>query len=142
MVQYKARGIYAKFYCVRNFAYYLRGKEFVLETNRKNLLWMAKSEVPKIIRWNLHAVISFHAQTYQRQRQRSRRCSIISPTTLEVIWDEEMKVVKVDTVLCSLIVLEDSNYESTDQYLHAVFGQQSLRVREHKPKLPEAMTER
>ena len=61
---------------------------------------------------------------------------------LEVIWDEDMDEVEVDTVLCSLIVPEDSAYESADQYLHAGFGQQSLRVRENKFKLPQTMTER
>ena len=62
---------------------------------------------------------------------------------LEVIWDENMDAVEVETVLCSLIAPEDSTHESADQYLHAAFGRQSLRVREHKPKLPAgAITER
>ena len=38
---------------VRKLQYYLRCKRFVLQTDHRNLIWMAKSEVPKIIRWRI-----------------------------------------------------------------------------------------
>ena len=133
---------YAMFYCVRKFAYYLRGKEFILETDHENLLWMAKSEVPKIIRWRIY-MQSFHFMLRHIRGKDNEVADALSRLLLlEVIWDEDMDTAEVDTVLCSLLVTEDSNYESADQYLHAVFGRQSLRVRENKPKLPAAMTER
>jgi hypothetical protein len=44
---------YAAYFGVRHFAYYLRGKSFLLETDHRNLLWMEKSEVPIIIRWRV-----------------------------------------------------------------------------------------
>jgi len=33
--------------------YFLRGKEFILETDHNNLVWIHSSEVPKIIRWRV-----------------------------------------------------------------------------------------
>ena len=44
---------YGIFYAVRTLSYYLIGKEFVVETDHNNLLWMESSEVPKIVRWRI-----------------------------------------------------------------------------------------
>lgn len=45
---------YAIYYCVSSLAYYLRCKEFVIETDHRNLLFMYHSKVPKIIRWFIY----------------------------------------------------------------------------------------
>ncbi len=45
---------YAIYHSVRQLAYYLRCKEFVIETDHRNLVWMHHSEVPKIIRWRIY----------------------------------------------------------------------------------------
>ena len=42
---------YAAYYGVSHFAYYLRGKPFLLETDHRNLLWIEKSDVPIVVRW-------------------------------------------------------------------------------------------
>ena len=44
---------YAAFYGVSHFAYYLRGKPFLLETDHRNLLWIEKSDVPIVVRWRV-----------------------------------------------------------------------------------------
>jgi len=44
---------YAAYFGVNYFAYYLRGKAFILETDHRNLLWIEKSEVPMVVRWRL-----------------------------------------------------------------------------------------
>ena len=44
---------YGIFYAVKTLAYYLVGKEFTIETDHNNLLWMEASEVPKIVRWRV-----------------------------------------------------------------------------------------
>ena len=44
---------YAIFWAVKLCAYYLRCKEFVLETDHANLQYMEMSQVPKIIRWRV-----------------------------------------------------------------------------------------
>ena len=44
---------YAAYYGVNHFAYYLRGKPFLLETDHRNLLWIEKSEVPIVVRWRV-----------------------------------------------------------------------------------------
>ena len=45
---------YGCFYGIKSFSYLLRGKQFTLETDHRNLLWMEKSEVAKIIRWRIY----------------------------------------------------------------------------------------
>ena len=44
---------YACFFGIEHFAYYLRGKSFILETDHRNILWIEKSDVPIIVRWRL-----------------------------------------------------------------------------------------
>ena len=50
---------YALAFGVDYFAYYLRGKTFVLETDHRNLMWIEKSESPIVVRWRLN-LQSFH----------------------------------------------------------------------------------
>jgi hypothetical protein len=50
---------FAIFYAVQKLAYYLVGKEFVLETDHNNLVWMEASVVPKVVRWRIY-LQSFH----------------------------------------------------------------------------------
>ena len=44
---------YALYFAVVQFSYYLRGKEFVLETDHRNLVWIESSQVPIIVRWRV-----------------------------------------------------------------------------------------
>lgn len=44
---------YGAYFGVSHFAYYLRGKAFILETDHRNLLWIEKSEVPMVVRWRV-----------------------------------------------------------------------------------------
>ena len=50
-IEQEAYGIY---YCVKKLAYYLVGKEFIVETDHNNLRWMEASFVPKIVRWRIY----------------------------------------------------------------------------------------
>lgn len=45
---------YAIYYAVTQFAYYLRGKFFTIETDHRNLVWIESSLVPIVIRWRAH----------------------------------------------------------------------------------------
>ena len=45
---------YGIYFCVHEMSYYLRCKQFTLETDHRNLLWMASSLVPKIMRWYIY----------------------------------------------------------------------------------------
>ena len=36
-----------------HFAYYLRGKPFLVETDHRNLMWIEKSDVPIVVRWRV-----------------------------------------------------------------------------------------
>lgn len=42
------------YFAIKSFSYLLRCKSFILETDHRNLLWMEKSEVAKIIRWRIY----------------------------------------------------------------------------------------
>ena len=44
---------YRCFFNIEHFAYYLRSKPFILETDHTNILWIEKSDVPIIVRWRL-----------------------------------------------------------------------------------------
>jgi hypothetical protein len=44
---------YAAFFGINYFAYYLRGKAFILETDHRNLQWIEKSEFPMVVRWRV-----------------------------------------------------------------------------------------
>ena len=44
---------YAIYYSVKELAYYLEVKPFVIETDHANLVWIEKSEAAIIIRWRL-----------------------------------------------------------------------------------------
>ena len=44
---------YVLYFAVFQFSYYLRGKEFVLETDHRNLVWIESSQVPIIVQWRL-----------------------------------------------------------------------------------------
>jgi hypothetical protein len=45
---------FAIYYAVLKLSYYLIGKEFVLETDHNNLLWIEASMVPKVVRWRIY----------------------------------------------------------------------------------------
>ena len=44
---------YGLYFAVTQFGYYVRGEEFILETDHRNLLWMVSSQVPIVIRWRV-----------------------------------------------------------------------------------------
>jgi hypothetical protein len=45
------REAFAIYYGVHSFAYYLRGKQFIVETDHRNLVWIEASQSPIVIRW-------------------------------------------------------------------------------------------
>ena len=45
---------YGVYFGVKTCSYYLRCKEFILETDHANLQWIEASEVPKVIRWRIY----------------------------------------------------------------------------------------
>ena len=45
---------YAIYWGVKAFSYYLRGRQFILETDHRNLVWMEKSTVPIVVRWRVY----------------------------------------------------------------------------------------
>lgn len=48
------REAYAVYFGCKAFAYYLHGKQFILETDHANLLYMEKSDVYIVIRWRIY----------------------------------------------------------------------------------------
>ena len=44
---------YGLYFAVIKLSYYLRGKQFTVETDHRNLLWIENSQVPIVIRWRV-----------------------------------------------------------------------------------------
>ena len=53
------REAYAIYHAVHSFAWYLRGKEFLVETDHRNLQWIESSQSPIVCRWRA-LLQSFH----------------------------------------------------------------------------------
>ena len=45
------REAYGIFFAVHAFAYYLRGRDFIVETDHRNLQWIENSQSPIVVRW-------------------------------------------------------------------------------------------
>jgi hypothetical protein len=96
---------YGIFYAVKKLAYYLVGKEFVVETDHNNLLWMEASEVAKIVRWRiflqsfnfklrhisgkLNAVADWFSRTFPEDTAKQELASISLDMDLEDTTEEE-----------------------------------------------------
>jgi hypothetical protein len=44
---------YAIFHCIQKLDHYLMGRQFTVETDHRNLVYMANSATPKVVRWRL-----------------------------------------------------------------------------------------
>lgn len=44
---------YAIYYCVLHLRHYLTGIEFIVQTDHRNLVYLHRAEMPKLIRWRL-----------------------------------------------------------------------------------------
>ena len=45
--------LYAFVYCVKHLSPYLLRKQFIVRADRKNLVYLANSTVPKLVRWRI-----------------------------------------------------------------------------------------
>jgi hypothetical protein len=80
---------FAIFYSVQKLSYYLLGKDFVIETDHNNLLWMEASTVPKIIRWRIYL------QTYNfKIRHISGKKNLVADW-LSRLYDEDTDIYEV-----------------------------------------------
>lgn len=68
---------YAVYFGVHHYAYYLRGKAFILETDHRNRLWIEKSEVPMVVRWRVSASFRNVHTTHTRYVEPS--CGLVVP---------------------------------------------------------------
>jgi hypothetical protein len=66
----------AVFFGVEYFDYYLRGKEFVVETDHQNLKWIENSNVPRVVRWRMFLLTGVRFQNPQHPRQGKSDCRL------------------------------------------------------------------
>jgi len=45
--------LYALVYCIKHLSSYLLGRQFVVKTDHKNLLYLSNSTIPKLVRWRV-----------------------------------------------------------------------------------------
>ena len=111
------------FYCVRRFAYYLRGKHFVLETDHQNLLWMAASEVPKIVRWRIYLQSFDFLIQHIKGSQNVVADALSRLLLLRTLWDVDFDDEELQTSLLHILTEPQDACEDATQYLHAIFGE-------------------
>ena len=118
---------YGMFYCVRKLSYYLRGKRFELETDHANLIWMEKSEVPKIIRWRIYLQSYDFELRHIRGKDNGVADALSRLMLLSIIWDEDYEDPDVDRNLCMIMNLKyldpDDCPDILEQHLSSIFGE-------------------
>lgn len=108
---------YAIYYAVFTLSYYLRCKEFVIETDHRNLLFMHHSKVPKIIRWYIYL------QSYNFLVRHIAGKQNIVADMLSRQWNSTVK--EFEDTLCHIsdfCNVEDVRNMNTDSLLRQVHG--------------------
>jgi hypothetical protein len=90
-IEQEAFGI---FYAVQKLAYYLMGKDFVIETDHNNLLWMEQSKVAKIIRWRLYL------QTFRFKIKHIAGEKNLVADWLYRLYEEDMQLEELGCLYC------------------------------------------
>jgi len=109
---------FALFYGIKSCEYYLRGKHFTLEGDHRNLQWIEKSVVPKVIRWRIYMQgFSFDFNHIQGRKNivadwRSRLFFIITPLSASTL----------------AATSSETELVTQDQMLHAVHGGRSAHM--------------
>ena len=89
---------YALYFGTKSFAYYLRGKPFIIETDHANLQYIEKSEVPIIIRWRVYLQSFSHVLRHIKGKHNvvadwaSRLYRIISSQIAEDVLEGETEL--------------------------------------------------
>lgn len=108
---------YAIYHSVFQLAYYLRCKEFVIETDHRNLVWMYMSKVPKIIRWHIY-LQSFNFLI----RHIPGKYNIVADM-LSRQWSSPVK--EFDEVLCHLCSLREEEGLDFSSVMRQVHGRRA-----------------
>lgn len=129
---------YGIFYCVKKFAYYLRGKHFGLETDHRNLLWMVASEVPKIVRWRIYLQSFDFEIRHIKGRDNTVADALSRLLLLSCVWNCNFDDPANDNTLLQLLVTSERDDDSAENYLNAVFGEA---IEDLDPDAPEIKPE-
>ena len=118
---------YGMLYCVRKLSYYLRGKRFELETDHANLIWMEKSEVPKIIRWRIYLQSYDFELSHIRGKDNGVADALSRLMLLSTICDRDYEDPDVDLNLCMIMNLKyldpDDCPDILEQHISSIFGE-------------------
>jgi hypothetical protein len=101
---------FALYFGVSKLSYYLRGKEFLLETDHRNLLWIESSHVPIVVRWR----VLLQSFTFKLKH-------IPGKENLVADWLSRMYPLSTDAVVASI-----TEKPSLQDMFHAVHGGRSL----------------
>jgi RNase H-like domain found in reverse transcriptase len=101
---------FALYFGVSKLSYYLRGKEFLLETDHRNLLWIESSHVPIVVRWR----VLLQSFTFKLKH-------IPGKENLVADWLSRMYPLSTDAVVASI-----TEKPSLQDMLYAVHGGRSL----------------
>jgi hypothetical protein len=112
------------FYAVQKLSYYLMGKEFIIETDHNNLLWMEASTAPKIIRWRIYL------QSFQFKIKHIAGKRNLVADWLSRLYEEEITPIE----LSSLYYLNSEDVKEVSDSLRLTLLAISLRPRKDTQK--------
>jgi hypothetical protein len=96
------------FFGVKCFDFYLRGKEFKIKTDHRNLLWMELSTVAKIIRWRLF--LQTFSFTIEHIAGKVNYVPDALSRLLHIVKDKYINNVKVNEDIYTIPVFQSINY--------------------------------
>eukprot|EP00762_Andalucia_godoyi_P008723 ANDGO_04722.mRNA.1 Retrovirus-related Pol polyprotein from transposon 17.6 len=105
---------FAVYFCVTSLSHYLLGHNFIVETDHRNLLYLEKSVVPKLIRWRLRLqeydfTITHIPGSSNVVADALSRCLAISETHDQVIKEVHNCVMGHRGVQATMKLLRDQN---------------------------------
>jgi hypothetical protein len=112
---------YSPYFGIKSNDYYLRGKQFLLETDHRNLLWIEKSLVPIVVRWRVY-MQSFNFMI----RHISGTQNVVADwlSRMYSLADDDFDVVLATQQQAELLGVPD--VQSPEYYLEQVHGGRNL----------------
>ena len=115
----------------------------MIETDHENLIWMSKSEVPKIIRWRIYLQSYDFLLRHIKGKENTVAYALSRLLLFETVWESDYDTDEANNALNHLLSHREEAIECVDYY--AIFvGKDSIRVERNdvEPIIPLSMTEK